>query len=93
MKAHLKYRDKGVVFLGMATANRSSLDESQAFLDEHQITWPNAFGADQSIDAFEVKVYPTKFVVGRDGTIRWNSVADRQISLEEAIDSALADET
>ena len=75
----------------MATEFNSSLEDARAFLDEHDITWPNAYAADESMDAFQVRGYPTTFVIGRDGTIRWNSLQHgRSVSLEEAIEAALA---
>ena len=91
MKVYDQYKRKGVIFLGLATSFNSSLEDSQDFVVQQGISWPNGFGADESIDAFKVHAFPTKFVIGRDGSIHWNSIRDgRRMSLEQAIEAALS---
>ena len=60
----------------------------ERFLTETGISWPNAYGAVQTLNEFGVTSIPRVFVVGRDGRVSWtNTLGGR---LTDAIDKALA---
>ena len=88
-----KYRDRGVVFLGVTSA---VLDEARGYVDDAHLSWPNACGAGASIDALRATA-PTIFVVGVDGRVAWNDGRARYRHdferlgerLEAAIEAAL----
>jgi len=64
-----KYRERGVVFLGLTADGAESLPLSKAFLTETRIPWPNGYGAVEPLSALEADSVPTIWVVGRDGRI------------------------
>lgn len=57
-------------------------------MDETGMKWVNGCGAVASLRALGIQGFPTKFVIGRDGRVAWNS--DQPGTLESAIDAALA---
>jgi len=85
---HKKYRDQGVVFIGLTDEGEDQLPKSQAFLDAAGVTWLNGYGAADTLLAFEFVAYPTMWVIGADGKVVWNS--DSPGTLEEGIEEALA---
>ena len=64
-----KYRDRGVVFLGLTSDGKESLALSKRFLTETRVPWPNGYGAVQPLDTLESDSIPRVWVVGRDGRI------------------------
>lgn len=64
-----KYRDEDVVFLGVAYADVEP--NSIAYLDEFNITYPNApdLGTDIS-DEYEITGVPETFFIDKEGTIQ-----------------------
>ena len=64
-----KYRDRGVVFLGLTSDGAASLALNKRFLAETRIPWPNGYGAVQPLITLESESVPTLWVVGRDGRI------------------------
>ena len=64
-----KYRDRGVVFLGLTSDGKESLALNQKFLAETRVPWPNGYGADQPLNILESDSIPRVWVVGRDGRI------------------------
>lgn len=91
--AHLKYRDRDVVFIGMTSAE---LSDARSYVDDTHFTWPSAYGAGTTIDALQANA-PTIFVVGADGRVVWNDdraryqhdIAHLGEKLESAIEEAL----
>jgi thiol-disulfide isomerase/thioredoxin len=94
LRVNEKYRDRGVIFLGMTSADN---DDARGYIQEAQLPWPNAYGAGDTIDVLKANA-PTLFVVGADGRVAWNDdraryrhdAADLETKLELAIDEALA---
>ena len=68
-QAWLKYRDDGVVFLGVAYADVEP--NSLAYMEEFGVTFPHApdLGTDISQD-YEITGVPETFFIGKDGVIR-----------------------
>ncbi len=84
---HGKYINQGVRFIGLTSVDSKEFDDTQAAIDHDKITWPNGYGAGQTIQALGVQAIPSVFVVGRDGRIIWHS--GRPGTVAEAITSAL----
>jgi hypothetical protein len=93
VELHAKYRDRGVVFVGMTSANR---EEAISFVEAQHLSWPNGYDAGATIDALGANA-PSLFVVDRDGQVVWNDDRARyrhQVGLlgpqlESAIEKAL----
>ncbi len=63
-----RYKDEDVVFLGLAWVDIEP--NSLAYLDEYQITYPNAPDLRQQIgDRYEITGVPETFFIGKDGII------------------------
>jgi len=82
-----KYKDRGVVFLGLTKEEENSLDKSKAFLSETGVTWPNGYGAGSTLLALHVEALPTVLVFDREGSVVWNR--DSDVELDTAIEQAL----
>jgi len=83
-----KYRDRGVLFIGLTDEDAGSLSEIEAFLKDTGITWSNGYGAVETLKGFELAAVPSLWVIGRDGQGVWN--IDSSKDPEHAIDRALA---
>lgn len=68
-QAWQQYRDQGVVFVGIAYSDVEP--NAKAYLQEFNITYPNAPDLGTSISAdYEITGVPETFFIGRDGVIR-----------------------
>jgi len=76
-----------VTFLGLTAEDSSALEESKAFVEKLKITWPNGYGAGETINACRVSGLPTLFVIGTDGRVLWNDEMGGE--LEDALQAAL----
>jgi hypothetical protein len=88
VQTYHKYKDRGVVFIGLVVEGEDSKPYTQAFIDRFQIPWPNGYGAQATIGALGVAGFPTTLVIGADGRVAWNH--ELSGDLERAIDAALA---
>lgn len=89
VELHHKYKDRGVLFIGLTTESSGELREIRKFLDRFGITWPNGYGADHTLDELGVEGIPRVWVVGKDGKVLWEDGLDGTV--EQAIEMALAD--
>lgn len=64
-----KYRDQGVVFLGLTALGSEALEMNQKFLELTGIPWPNGYGAVEPLTTLEADLIPVVWIVGRDGRI------------------------
>jgi hypothetical protein len=87
---HQKFRDQGVVFIGLTPEPEDSNSESLRFLQNSRITWVNGYGAQKTLEAFSTQCFPSAWVIGRDGKVAWNR--DDSKSIEDAIAKALKTE-
>lgn len=85
-----KYREKGVIFVGLTHEPPEQLDAIREFLERYQVDWPNAYGAVPTLLDFKAEYFPGYWVVDRDGRVLWNKSMESGESLERAIERALA---
>jgi thiol-disulfide isomerase/thioredoxin len=83
---HKRYGDK-VQFLGMTGEGGNRLNETNNFLESHGVTWPVAYGAGETLEAWGVEFLPSVWIIGRDGTIAWSDGMAEPI--EEALEKVL----
>jgi hypothetical protein len=83
-----KYKDQGVLFVGLSVESAGEIPEMKKFLDHFHITWPNGYGANLTLDQLAIEGIPRVWVVGRDGKIVWED--DLPGTIENAIEKALA---
>ena len=84
-----KYRDRGVVFLGLTTEGEDQLANSRRFIKAAGITWPNGYGAVETLSALNADFIPQIWVVDRQNRIIWD--VNSSESIEVAIDRVLAE--
>ena len=85
-----KYRDQGVIFLGVAYADAEP--KSLAFLEEFSISYPNAPDLRSAISAdYEITGVPETFFIDREGNIAYVQIVPLdQGTLEGTIDQLLS---
>lgn len=66
---HEKYKDRGVVLLGIDPYDDPVKDEMADFLAKRGITYTVLFSDRQLPDAYHIAAYPTLFFIDRDGKI------------------------
>lgn len=83
-----KYRDQGVVFLGLTDEGEDQLPAIQEFIETTGIPWPNGYGAAETIEQLGAAHWrPGVWVIGTDGRVLWNY--GRSEPLEDALRRAL----
>jgi len=85
-----EYHDKGVVFIGMTFDDKEHLKNIQTFLQKYKVEWPNAYGAVETLKAFQAEYFPGYWLIGRDGKVVWNNAMQGRVPIEAAIEKALA---
>ncbi|MHC4877270.1 MAG: TlpA family protein disulfide reductase [Planctomycetota bacterium] len=86
-----------VVFIGLTTDDETDLENVRRFLTKYEVTWPNAYGAAETIfgtgpalTGFKTEYFPGYWVIGRDGSVMWNKSMGGLNELESAISAAVA---
>ena len=87
LKLYEQYRDQGVVFLGLTAEGEDANEKSQEFLKETGSTWPNGYGAVETLQALHGSTIPQKWVFDRHNRVIWDQNSSEPI--ESAIDRAL----
>lgn len=89
VRTYERFHDRGVVFIGLTPDGEEELSESRAFVQKAGITWPNGYGAFETLQAFltDGGIFPSVWVIGPDGKVTWNR--DSPGTLQEAIEKAL----
>ncbi len=83
-----KYADRDdVIFIGLTTETEDSVPAIKSFLDEFNISWPNGYGATETLVAFRADYIPSAWVIDKKGKIIWTFDSDEDMS--EAIEKAL----
>jgi thiol-disulfide isomerase/thioredoxin len=90
VKIYDEYHSKGVVFVGMTSDDSVSVKNVEKFLDKYKVEWPNAYGAANSLMAFEADYFPGYWLIGRDGKVVWNKALQGRVPIQTAIEQALA---
>lgn len=90
VQLHEKYKGRGVVFIGMTTHQTSEREAVEDFVKRYGSTWPNAYGAMDSMMAFKAEYIPGYWVVDRSGKVIWNKALAAEESIDDAIERALA---
>jgi thiol-disulfide isomerase/thioredoxin len=86
-----KYKDKGVVVIGVCTSKRGQEKYEQA-VTQHGIKYPSAADPDlKAHDAWKVQWYPTYAVVDRKGNVR--AIGLRTNFVEKVVEKLAAEET
>lgn len=66
-----KYKDQGLVVIGINQDEAEMTDEVRAFLDEHKVTFAQVLDADSAIgDMFGVRAIPTTVLIDREGVVQ-----------------------
>ena len=88
VKVYNKFKDKGIIFIGLTDEDEDQLPAINAFLEETNIEWRNGYGAEQTLIALGAEYIPCSWVIDRDGTICWNSNSSQ--SLEDFLQERLS---
>ena len=89
VKTYQKFKDQNVAFIGLTSDGENLLPEIRQWLEETGITWPNGYGAIESLIAFKADTIPQVWVIGTDGKVVWNVDSEPTESLEQGISRAL----
>ena len=87
VKLYEKYKDR-VVFIGLTSEGIEADVLNREFLKQTKITWPNGYGAVQTLTELKAEFIPQRWVIDRKYNLVWNENSPE--SIEAAIDSALA---
>ncbi len=89
--------NENVVFIGLTTDDTTDLENVRRFLAKYEVTWPNAYGAAETIfgtgpelTGFKAEYFPGYWVIGRDGKVAWNKSLGHLPALSTAIHKAIA---
>ena len=85
---HEKYKDRGVVLLGIDPIDNPEKDEMADFLAKRGITYTVLFSERQLSQTYHIAAYPTLFFIDRDGNIA-KVHRGYHPSLEESIEEQL----
>ncbi|MEM6332087.1 MAG: TlpA disulfide reductase family protein [Planctomycetota bacterium] len=83
-----KYADQGVVM--MAAANSRSKTEMKRVIEQHEVAFPSAWVDDKTMQAWNVRWYPSYAIVDRDGIVRGMGL--RPDALQPLVDALLEEQ-
>ena len=83
-----RYRDQGVVFIGLTDEGEQELPHIREFLEQTGIPWPNGYGAGDTLQRLGAEGRPAIWVADPQGRIVWNYGSPEP--LDEAIERALS---
>lgn len=89
VEVYQKFKDQNVAFVGLTSDGEDLLPVIKKWLQETGITWPNGYGAIDSLIAYKAEFIPQVWVIGTDGKVAWNVDSERNESLEAGIARAL----
>ena len=87
-----RYREKGVVFLGMnferPVPGKDLRDVTREFMERNKYTFPVVVDHDHvAVDAYNISGFPTVYLIDKTGTIRYKNVG-----VSEGIETILQDQ-
>lgn len=83
VKLHAGLEGRPVQFIGLTADGEEALGEVREFLQSAGITWPNGYGAVETLTALKAETIPMLWVVSPEGRVVWNR--DSSEPVEEAI--------
>ena len=86
---HEKYRER-VMFLGLTGEGAAADVQNRQFLNATKITWPNGYGAIETLVSLNTESIPQRWVIDRQYNIIWDENSTERI--ETAIERALAEQ-
>ncbi len=90
-RLHEKYKDRGLQVLGVNPVDIKRLDKMPSFLEYNAIKYPICMVAYEIPTAYNVTVYPTFYVVGRDGKVVFSTVGFNKDTTEKELAKAIED--
>jgi thiol-disulfide isomerase/thioredoxin len=87
-----KYRDQGVMFIGLTTEGTETLDKTRQFLEVTRMTWPAGFGAGRTLERLDADSIPHVTIIDRKNAIEeivMGAGGDTSQIIENAIKRAL----
>lgn len=90
VELHEKYQRDDVVFVGLTFETEDNLSNVKRYLEKYNSTWPNAYGARDTLLSFKAEYFPGYWIIGRDGKVVWNKSLEGRVSMDDAIEKALA---
>ena len=90
VETYEKFKDQKVAFIGLTSDSVELLPEIRQWLKGTGITWPNGYGAIDTLIAFKAETIPQVWVIGIDGKVVWNEDSEATESLEQGINRALS---
>ena len=90
VELHERFRSRGVIFVGLTFEGPESLPEVEAYVGETGMTWPNGYGAVETLRALEAEFFPAAWIIDRGGQVVWNSGSgeDPAAAMERALAQA-----
>lgn len=92
---HRTLGDQGFTVIGVSVDKPAALPRARALVSELGLTYPNIFDPDgRAVEAFDVAGYPTSFIIGRDGKMRWRRdglIRPEDDEVESELEAALAE--
>ena len=71
-KVHEKYKDRGVVVLGMNSESNPKANPKK-FKEDNKITYGSVTKAETVSGLYKVQGWPTFYVIGKDGKVVWGA--------------------
>ena len=87
-----RYRDEGLVVVGLhVDDNVPSVEEVQAFLDEHGAQYVNLLSTVEADEAFRIFAMPTTYITDRDGVVRLRHIGFNPSRTPERLEQEVRD--
>lgn len=80
IKLYEEYSPKGVVFLGLTNEDHRMLKQSEEFIADTKIPWPQGYGVDTTLAKLNADYIPQVWVVDQKGIIAWDQTAPDEVS-------------
>lgn len=95
-RLHRDLSDRGFTVLGVTVDKVQAMPAVKHFIKQYDLQYPMIFDPDgHSVGAYDIKGYPTSFIIGRDGTLRWRRdgmIQDNDGALDKQLEAALAEQ-
>lgn len=78
---------KDVIILGLNAYDKADDKNLLKFLESRKVTYPILIGAEKTAAAYQVRGYPTVYIIGRDGRVAWT-----QVGYGEGLEGVYAEE-